>query len=94
MIGPPLLLAAMVALGLVVWAVFYMLGSPLNPAEAVVVVGLCGAIAYGVRAAILHFLHGRKKASGPHEEHGTTRHAPTRVRAKSKAGSKARKKRH
>jgi hypothetical protein len=51
MTWPPFL-GAIVALAVAVWGAFYLLGSPLNAAETVVVVGLCAVIAYGVRAAV------------------------------------------
>ena len=91
MIWPPALLAGIVALALVVWAGFYMLGTPLNPAEAVVMVGLCGVIAYGARAAVLHFfMRRRNKAPASHAPRAPkAQHQP-----RARAAGKRRKRRH
>ena len=91
MMSPPFFLGAVVALGLVVWAAFYMLGSPLNPAEAVVMVGLCGVIAYGVNAAVRHFfMHKEKEKVRPAHE----AQAPKVHHARTRAGNKRKKRRH
>ncbi|HSV61095.1 MAG TPA: hypothetical protein VLJ19_19565 [Variovorax sp.] len=91
MMSPPYFLGAVVALGLVVWAAFYMLGSPLNPAEAVVMVGLCGVLAYGVNAAVRRFFMHKEKERVPAAHDARTskvHHARTRT------GSKRKKRRH
>jgi amino acid transporter len=47
--------ATIVALALTAWAAFYLLGSPLNASETVIIVGLCAIFGYLVRAGIQQF---------------------------------------
>ena len=46
------MLAVVVVLSLLVWSLCYVAGSPLDAAETVVVVGLCGLVAWGAGAVL------------------------------------------
>lgn len=72
-------LAAIVALALAIWAACYLLGSPLDGAETVVVVGLSAVLVCGVRALLRRL----RKAPAPAAPEARSR-APSKGRPKNR----------